>query len=59
MPADLRDTEEYRELLKLKRLQKAKDCRFSGMLVIFHNSYFNFTLPDRKSTKYTGYFVFF
>ena len=26
-----------------QKTEKAKDCRFSGMLVMFHKSYLNFT----------------
>ena len=39
----------YRGIQRASRTQKtekAKDCRFSGMLVIFHNSYLNLTLIE-------------
>ena len=41
MPADLRDTEEYRELQELKRLKRQKIADFQ-VCCWWHNSYFNF-----------------
>lgn len=57
MPADLRDTEEYRELLELKRLkrQKIADYQVSRLYFISNCSF----RPTGKSMKYKETLSFF